>query len=618
MSAPAAATPAVPIADDAVAPWAGAYAREPTALHFEPDGSAGVAPTPAAPAGRKSVAPPAAAAAASDESDDYDDDGAARAGVPPVGDGSEGSAAGDVIPAMPERKQVRRLLKGTTIYFQAASPRDVVLVQAVESGCKVVHKEEKGDIIWIEATPRTSGHVRAMAHERINFFPGMKVGASKCTFSTLMGRVAKLYPGDFPFIPRTFALPTDRAALTEHLKANPNSNNVWVVKPDGGCGGDGIYLTDNLTSLRHNECVVQSYVTNPLTIGGLKFDFRLYVAVTSIHPLRFYLHREGLARMAVLPYEKPAKANFYKLNMHLTNYSLNKFSNDFVENTDADDDEGTSKRKASTAMRQLAAEYGDEFDEEELWERITELVGKTLGAIAPHILATTGEIPGQTRYLTRCFQLLGFDVLVDRDMRPHLLEINNHPSLQTDAPIDLAVKGPVVQPLVRMAALDARVNRKRGSAGAFVPPTDAEYAAWEARFTEDGDLAPARAKGFMPCDSSTSAAISARYVAPLMPLLRLFVEACGGATGRTYDELSSSRFARLARRLEIAGPGKAFATPEVDLLFIKALQKKGGGNALEFYDFVDTVTGPIGDRISPHTPPGSLHRLRDVTAQLCS
>jgi len=225
-----------------------------------------------------------------------------------------------------------------------------------------------------------------------------------------MGRVAKLYPGDFPFIPLTFALPADRVALAEHTKnvaadGSPNAP-VYVVKPDGGCGGDGIYLTDNVANLRHPECVVQSYVTNPLTLGGLKFDFRLYVAVTSISPLRFYLHREGLARMAVQPYERPSKANFHKLNMHLTNYSLNKFSSDFIENVDANDDEATSKRKASTAMRQLAAEYGAAFDEDALWESITELVGRTLGAIAPHILATALRprgAPGTCRGAFSCW-----------------------------------------------------------------------------------------------------------------------------------------------------------------------------------------------------------------------
>lgn len=44
----------------------------------------------------------------------------------------------------------------------------------------------------------------------------------------------------------------------------------------------------------------------------------------------------------------------------------------------------------------------------------------------------------------RCFELLGFDVLLDEALRPWLMEVNLSPSLQCDERIDHAVKSAVV------------------------------------------------------------------------------------------------------------------------------------------------------------------------------
>lgn len=72
---------------------------------------------------------------------------------------------------------------------------------------------------------------------------------------------------------------------------------------------------------------------NPFLIDGQKFDIRIYVLVTSISPLRIYIYEEGLVRFATEKYfiGQPFKNNRF---MHLTNYSLNKYSKNFVPNND--------------------------------------------------------------------------------------------------------------------------------------------------------------------------------------------------------------------------------------------------------------------------------------------
>lgn len=61
----------------------------------------------------------------------------------------------------------------------------------------------------------------------------------------------------------------------------------------------------------------------------LKYDFRLYVLVYGVDPLRIYLHSMAFARFCTAPYQKPSRANLSNIYMHLTNYAINKFATEY-------------------------------------------------------------------------------------------------------------------------------------------------------------------------------------------------------------------------------------------------------------------------------------------------
>lgn len=44
-----------------------------------------------------------------------------------------------------------------------------------------------------------------------------------------------------------------------------------------------------------------------------------------------------------------------------------------------------------------------------------------------------------------CFEILGFDVLIDSDTKPWLLEVNQAPSFQADSELDMRVKKAVIK-----------------------------------------------------------------------------------------------------------------------------------------------------------------------------
>jgi len=52
-----------------------------------------------------------------------------------------------------------------------------------------------------------------------------------------------------------------------------------------------------------------------------------------------------------------------------------------------------------------------------------------------------------------CFELLGFDILVDQRFKPWLLEVNLSPSLSTDTQLDFKVKGNLIADLLTLVGL---------------------------------------------------------------------------------------------------------------------------------------------------------------------
>lgn len=69
--------------------------------------------------------------------------------------------------------------------------------------------------------------------------------------------------------------------------------------------------------------IASHYIANPLLINGYKFDLRIYVAITSINPLKIYKYKKGLVRLAGYKYSN--KGEFKNLkHMHLTNFALAK------------------------------------------------------------------------------------------------------------------------------------------------------------------------------------------------------------------------------------------------------------------------------------------------------
>jgi tubulin polyglutamylase TTLL6/13 len=52
-----------------------------------------------------------------------------------------------------------------------------------------------------------------------------------------------------------------------------------------------------------------------------------------------------------------------------------------------------------------------------------------------------------------CFQIFGFDIFIDQDLKPWLIEVNHSPSLCTDSPLDYNIKKNLVRDTIHMLGL---------------------------------------------------------------------------------------------------------------------------------------------------------------------
>lgn len=58
-----------------------------------------------------------------------------------------------------------------------------------------------------------------------------------------------------------------------------------------------------------------------------------------------------------------------------------------------------------------------------------------------------------------CFEILGFDILIDEKLKPWLIEINHTPSFATDTPLDFKIKKDLIADT--LVLLDMTAQKKR-------------------------------------------------------------------------------------------------------------------------------------------------------------
>lgn len=85
------------------------------------------------------------------------------------------------------------------------------------------------------------------------------------------------------------------------------------------------------------------------------------------------------------------------------------------------------------------------IDKTALFEDIKDIVRKTILSIQPYLAHNYKSLQPRNKRMDMCFEILGFDILIDDYGQPWLLEVNHAPSFSTPAEIDRTVKDNLIR-----------------------------------------------------------------------------------------------------------------------------------------------------------------------------
>lgn len=164
--------------------------------------------------------------------------------------------------------------------------------------------------------------------------------------------------------------------------------------------------------------------------------------MTSFKPLEAYIYKDGFARVSTHQYTLDPNQLNDKF-IHLTNSSIQKQN---VSGPSADnpimqsDGDGAGSKIGFGGASGLWKRLQDSgIDVEVLWRNICLCILKSLLVV-----------DDKMTYQPCSFELFGYDILIDSDLRPWLIEVNASPSLARETQLDVRIKNQLIHDTIKL------------------------------------------------------------------------------------------------------------------------------------------------------------------------
>jgi hypothetical protein len=196
---------------------------------------------------------------------------------------------------------------------------------------------------------------------------------------------------------------------------------MWLVKPgDRGNRGCGIGVYDTLEDVskridaKAKVWVIQKYIEQPLLVHKRKFDMRAYALVRqeSSGEIRAFAYRDAYLRTTSVQY---TTKNLDKM-IHLNNDAVQKNGEDYGKF------ESANKMSLEEFQKYLDTHHSKDGINvrQRIMPQISGLMADAVRAAAPRL---------NPRGIQGCFEVYGFDFMIDSNFRVWMIEVNANPCL---------------------------------------------------------------------------------------------------------------------------------------------------------------------------------------------
>uniref|UniRef100_A0A2I3G963 Tubulin tyrosine ligase like 2 n=1 Tax=Nomascus leucogenys TaxID=61853 RepID=A0A2I3G963_NOMLE len=358
---------------------------------------------------------------------------------------------------MAEDEPSGALLKPLIFRVDETTPA-VVQSVLLERGWNKFDKQEQNtedwNLYWRTSSFRMAEHINVKPWQQLNHHPGTTKLTRKDCLAKHLKHMRRMYGTSlYQFIPLTFVMPNDYTKfVAEYFQERQmlgTKRSYWICKPADLSRGRGILIFSDFKDFIFDDMYIVQNISPILYLllqcGGI--HLRIYVCVTGFKPLTIYVYQEGLVRFAT---EKFDLSNLQNNYAHLTNSSINKSGASYEKIKEV-----IGRGCKWTLSKFFSYLRSWDVDDLLLWKKIHHMVILTILAIAP-------SVP----FAANCFELFGFDILIDDNLKPWLLEVNYSPALTLDCSTDVLVKRKLVHDIIDLIYLNGLRNEGREASNA--------------------------------------------------------------------------------------------------------------------------------------------------------